>query len=96
VSPNSPCDKETGRCGVFGGGETTPGYVAPPNYGDSDNGPTRGRLTVGINYYPTSEPLMKVQTNYQHKRELEDVVLPEGVSRGIKDDVFWLQVTAGF
>ena len=54
VSPQAPCNTETGDCGVLGGDNTTPGYVAPPEYLDSDNAPTRHRITFGLNYFPTS------------------------------------------
>ncbi len=95
VNPNSPCNAESGSCGVFGGNTTTPGYVAPQDYNDPDNAPTRGRLTMGVNYYPTASTLLKVTANYQLKREFEDVKLAAGVISAIKDDAFWLQVTAG-
>ncbi len=95
VNPRASCDKETGACGIFGGGVTTPGYVPPPTANDADNAPTRGRATFGINYYPTGSTLLKVQLNYQLKRLFENVLLKEGTVKAIKEDAFWLQVTAG-
>jgi hypothetical protein len=95
VDPNSPCDQNTGDCGAFGGGESTPGYITPPDYLDSDNAPGRRRFTFGINWFPTSEQILRLSLNYQLRRELELVSTADGLVKGIGDDVFWIQVTAG-
>ncbi|MBI4954443.1 MAG: hypothetical protein HY908_20630 [Myxococcales bacterium] len=95
VEPNGVCDLGTGQCAPFGGDASTPGYAAPPNYGDSDNAPSRYRLTFGVNYLPTSEPTLRLSVNYQLKRERENVVTAAGTVQGLKDDVFWMQLTAG-
>jgi len=39
---------------------------------------------------------MRLSLNYQHKREVEDVPIDERNSVvGIKNDILWLQLTAG-
>ncbi|MGF1464930.1 MAG: hypothetical protein ACFCGT_02250 [Sandaracinaceae bacterium] len=80
---------------LFGGGRNTPGYVAPANYTDSDNPPSRYRFTFGINYFPTGVQSLRFGINYQLNLEAETVVTPEGTIRAIRNDILWLQLTAG-
>lgn len=94
VNPNSPCDPNTG-CGAFGKGEEAEGYVAPPEYNDSDNAPSRYRMTFGLNYFPTSEQMLRFSVNYQLQRETENVPVEGGFLPGISNDILWLQLTAG-
>jgi hypothetical protein len=95
VSPIAPCNIDTGNCGALGGDESTPGYIPPADYNDADNAPSRRRFTFGINWFPSSEQLMRISVNYQLKRELELVQTAEGTIQGIKDDVLWIQVQGG-
>lgn len=92
VDANSPYDDSNP---LFGGGPGSPGYNSPSNYTDSDNAPTRWRLTFGLNYYPTGEPRLRLGINYQLNREAEDVVTGTGRYSGVSNDVFWLQATVG-
>lgn len=80
---------------LFGGGPSSPGYIAPSNYTDSDNPPTRWRLTFGLNYYPTGQNQLRIGLNYQLNREAEDVVTGSNTFVGVSNDVFWIQITAG-
>ena len=80
---------------LFGGGRMTAGYVAPANYTDSDNPPSRYRVTLGLNFFPTGVQTLRLGVNYQLNREVEEVVTPEGVIRAIDNDILWIQLTAG-
>jgi hypothetical protein len=80
---------------VFGGGPGGRDYAAPPNYTDSDNAPSRWRMTFGINYYPTGQNQLRLGINYQLNREYEDVVSVVGTVPAISNDIFWIQITAG-
>ena len=80
---------------LFGGGSTTPGYIAPANFTDSDNPPTRWRLTFGINWFPTGQQQLRLGINYQLNREAETVITSEGFVNDISNDIFWIQLTAG-
>jgi len=90
VAPAGPADGS-----FFGGGPTTPGYVPPPSYSDTDNPPTRWRLTFGVNWFPTHTQTLRLSINYQLNRELEHVILAGTEYQGILNDVFWLQLTVG-
>lgn len=92
VDINSPFDPNDP---VFGGGPGGRDYVPPPNYTDSDNAPSRWRLTFGVNYYPTGQNQIRLGINYQLNREFEDVMATVGTVAGISNDVFWIQITAG-
>lgn len=65
----------------------------PNAFLNTDNPPTRYRLTFGANWFPTSVQGLRVSVNYQLNRETEDVVITEGKIVGLKNDVFWLQLT---
>jgi hypothetical protein len=80
---------------LFGGGPDTPGYTPPSNYTDSDNPPTRWRLTFGLNYYPTGQNQIRLGVNYQLNREAENVVTGTNTFSGVSNDIFWLQLTIG-
>lgn len=80
---------------LFGGGDTTAGYIPPANFTDSDNPPTRWRATFGINWFPTGQQQLRVGINYQLNREAETVITPEGFIQAISNDIFWIQLTAG-
>lgn len=95
VNPQSPCNAVTGKCSFFGGDVNTPGYVGPTAYGDSDNPPSRYRLTFGVNYFPSNEQNLRFSLNYMMNRETEDVQNANGTFAGIKNDVIWFQATAG-
>ncbi len=92
VDPDSPYVASNP---LFGGGTGSPNYEPPSSYTDSDNAPTRYRFTFGLNWFPTSDPELRLQVNYQLNREAEDVVTPGGVLVGIQNDIFWIQMTAG-
>jgi hypothetical protein len=92
VDANSPYDDDDP---LFGGGPQSPGYIPPANYTDSDNPPTRWRLTFGLNWFPTGDQTLRLGINYQHNRESEDVRVAEGRLVGISNDIFWIQLTAG-
>lgn len=90
--PNSPFDPNRP---ILGGDETTPGYAPPSAIDNSDNAPTQMRLSFGLNWFPTNTQQLRLGINYQHVRELEDIVTTEGYVVGVKNDVFWIQITAG-
>lgn len=92
VDANSPY---TASDPLFGGGPTSPQYLPPPSYSDADNPPTRWRLTFGINWFPTGQNQIRLGINYQLNRESEDAVIAGTTYRGVSNDVFWLQITAG-
>ncbi|MBX3250946.1 MAG: hypothetical protein KF901_27465 [Myxococcales bacterium] len=92
TNPNSPFDR--GRP-ILGGGTDHPDYAPPSALNDSDNPASRYRLTFGLSYYPTGKQTLRLQINYAHVRELEDVVTPDGALQGVKNDMLWLQITAG-
>ena len=92
VNPNAPFDSENK---ILGGDERHPQYVAPTELNDADNAPTRYRMTFGINWYPTGQQTLRLQLNYQINRELEDIVTTEGDIVGVRNEVLWLQITAG-
>lgn len=92
VDANSPYSSSDP---LFGGGPGSADYAAPPNYTDSDNPPSRWRLTFGINYYPTGQNQLRLGINYQLNREVEDVVTGMGRFAGVSNDIFWIQITAG-
>ena len=92
ADPNSPHDPSNG---LFGGDSNSPGYLAPTQINDSDNPPTRWRLTVGANWYPTSEQHIRLGFNYQHTVETEDMRVPDGIVHQVQNDTLWLQLTAG-
>ncbi len=91
VAPLNPADGS-----FLGGGTSTPGYAAPPNYKDSDNAPSRWRLTFGLNWFPTHEQTIRLSVNYQLNRELENAVIAGREFVGVKNDILWLQGTVGF
>ncbi|MBX7196963.1 MAG: hypothetical protein K1X94_33240 [Sandaracinaceae bacterium] len=90
VDGNSPYDNGNP---LFGGGVGSPGYVPPPSYIDSDNPPSRWRLTFGLNYFPTGQQTLKLSFNYQLNREIEDVVTGMATFRGVSNDIAWVQAT---
>jgi hypothetical protein len=92
VDANSPYDSSDP---LFGGGTNTPGYIQPANFTDSDNPPTRYRLTFGLNFFPTGQQSIRLGINYQHNREAETVRTAEGLVEAIANDIFWIQITAG-
>jgi len=92
VDANSPYDDDNP---LFGGGPDTAGYIPPANFTDSDNPPTRYRLTFGINWFPTGNQQLRLGVNYQHNREDETVITAEGFIEAISNDIFWIQLTAG-
>jgi hypothetical protein len=92
VDANSPYTESDP---LFGGGQGTPGYIAPANYTDSDNPPTRWRLTFGLNFFPSGQEQIRLGINYQLNRESENVVTADGTFAGINNDIFWIQLTAG-
>ena len=77
------------------GDEDSTQYTPPSAIDDSDNAPTRYRMTFGLNWFPTGGQELRVQLNYQLNRELEDIVTPDGAIQGVRNEVVWLQVTAG-
>lgn len=91
VDANSPYDASNP---LFGNGPASQ-YVAPTNYTDSDNPPSRYRITLGINYFPTGTQTLKLGLNYQLNREIEDVVTATGTFVGVANDILWLQATVG-
>ena len=90
VDANSPFDNSNP---LFGGGSSSPDYIAPPNYTDSDNPPSRWRLTFGLNFFPTGQQTLKLGLNYQLNREIENVVTGMGTFRGVSNDILWVQAT---
>ena len=90
VDANSPFDNANP---IFGGGEASADYIAPPNYTDSDNPPSRWRLTFGLNFFPTGQQTLKLGLNYQLNREIENVVTGMGTFRGVSNDIVWVQAT---
>ena len=88
VSPSQPYDSS-----FLGGRTGSTGYIAPPNYGDSDNPPTRWRLTFGLNWFPTASQRLRLSLNYQMNRFTENVVIAGQEYVGIKADIFWAQLT---
>jgi len=95
VNPESPCNVNTGHCAFFGGGTNTPGYVPPPTYSDTDNPPSRYRVTAGLNFYPNNKQQLRLSLNYMLNRETENVVQSGTTYVGVKNDIIWLQMTAG-
>ena len=81
---------------LFGGGAKSAEYIPPANFTDSDNAPTQWRMTFGVNWFPTHAQSLRVSLNYQLRREAEDAQTTEGYIVGIKNDILWLQLTAGF
>lgn len=107
VNPQSPCsdpskypagspERSQAGCPIFGGDDSTTGYLVPAAFDDSDNPPSRLRFTFGVNWFPTSEQRMRVSFNYMMNRETETVQRTEGEVNAIKNDVLWLQATMGF
>lgn len=92
VDANSPYDDGNP---LFGGGPQSAGYIQPANFIDSDNPPTRYRLTFGLNYFPTGQQTIRLGINYQHNREAETVRTAEGLVQAVSNDIFWIQLTAG-
>lgn len=92
VDPVSPFEKGNP---LFGGGSQSDEYVPPPNFTDTDNAPTQWRMTFGVNWFPTHVQSLRVSLNYQLRREAEDAQTTEGYIVGIKNDILWLQLTAG-
>jgi hypothetical protein len=88
VAPLNPADGS-----FLGGGPGTPGYQPPPNYQDADNPPTKWRMTLGINWFPTREQTLRLGLNYQLNRETEDAVIRSETFVGISNDIVWLQAT---
>lgn len=91
VAPSNPANGS-----FLGGGTTTTGYNAPSAYSDVDNSPSTWRLTFGANWYPTTSQMIRLALNYQLNRETEHVFLAGREVVGIKNDILWLQMTAGF
>ena len=91
VDPNTPY--ASGR--PLLGSEDSPQYAPPTDIDDSDNAPTRYRITLGINWFPTAAQTLRVQLNYQINRELEDIETPDGTIVGVRNEILWLQITAG-
>jgi len=92
ADPNSPHDPDNP---ILGGDENSPGYNPPSRLLDSDNAPTRYRLTFGINYFPTATQTLRIGINYQMNREMENIVVAEGEIIGVRNEIFWVQITAG-
>ena len=92
MNPNSPYDPDRP---ILGGTSSTDGYVAPERLLNSDNAPTQWRLTFGLNWFPTNSPTLRLSANYQHNREAEDIVTPEGTLIGVRNDRLMFQITAG-
>lgn len=69
--------------GVFGGPADN---LGPPN---------QWRLTAGLNWYPTREPIFRLSVSYELRVETETVVVLEERRDDIDDDVLWVQATAG-
>lgn len=92
VSPRAPFD---GGRKILGGDTDHPQYTAPSAFDDALDAPTRWRVTLGATWYPTGHPELRVQLNYQINRELEDVVTMAGTTRDVRNEVVWLQITAG-
>ncbi len=67
----------------------------PSDYVDSDNGYDRWRMTAGLNFFPTGEQSLRLGLNYFLQYENERVVASTGTYRGIRNDTFWVQITAG-
>ena len=88
VDGNSP------HVGFLGaGGPSDPGYIAPTDFSNPDNPPTRWRLTFGLNYFPTGQQTLKLSINYQLNREAEEVNTGMGRIQQVANDVFWIQTT---
>jgi hypothetical protein len=92
VDGNSPY---TSGDPLFGGGPGSVGYQQPVDYTNTDNPPTRWRLTFGINYYPTGQQQVRLGINYQLNREAENVVSGGRTFAAVSNDIFWLQMTLG-
>ncbi len=95
VNPQSPCNANSGQCSLFGGDSSTPGYVPPPSYNDTDNPPSRYRITAGVNYFPNNKQQLRLSLNYMINRETENVVKSGTTFVGVKNDIIWFQMTAG-
>ena len=91
VAPNNPSNGS-----FLGGGVGTSGYTAPTAYADPDNAPSTWRLTFGVNWFPTSSQIIHLSLNYQLNRETEHVTISSREVIAIKNDILWLQLTAGF
>ena len=48
-----------------------------------------------MNWFPTGKQTLRIQLNYQINRETEDMVTAEGRIRGVRNEIVWLQITAG-
>jgi len=91
VAPQNPADGS-----FLGGGTETPTYTPPTDYINSDNPPSRWRLTFGLNWFPTREQILRVSVNYQLNRETENAIIAGDPFVGIANDILWLQGTVGF
>jgi hypothetical protein len=72
-----------------------PEYRRPTNFYDGDNGPSQWRLTFGLNWFPTAEQHLRLSLNYQLRREVEPITVAGADVVGIKNDIFWAQLTLG-
>jgi hypothetical protein len=89
----NPLTIASGSDPLFGAGPEDADF-RPADYQTSDDGYDRMRLTFGLNYFPTGAQTLRVGLNYFHQIETERVVASSGTYAGIKNDVFWLQMTA--
>ncbi len=88
VQPEAPFDPDRR---LRGGTTSHPDYVVP-NTLDGPRGPERNRWSFGLTWHASMSTPMRVQLVYQHHREAEDVA---GLVGQTRNDVLWLQITAG-
>jgi hypothetical protein len=88
VQPEAPFDPERR---LRGGTSSHPDYVAPSTL-DGAGGPERHRWSFGLTWHASTSSPMRVHLVYQHHREAEDVT---GLPTKVRNDVLWLQITAG-
>ena len=88
VQPEAPFDPDRR---LRGGTTSHPDYVVP-NTLDGPRGPERNRWSFGLTWHASMSTPMRVQLFYQHHREAEDVA---GLVGQTRNDVLWLQITAG-
>ena len=90
--PNSPYNSDNP---ILGSGSSAPSYRPPAGFFEFANRPTQLRLTFGLNWFPTGTQSLRVQLNYQHVIELEDVMVGTESVGTVLNDVLWLQVGVG-
>lgn len=88
VQPEAPFDSERR---LRGGTTSHPDYVMPSTL-DGPRGPERSRWSFGVTWHASTSTPMRVQLVYQHHREAEEVA---GLPAKLRNDVLWLQITAG-